>query len=77
MNGSEPPKLGESLRSLVVRPEIGRWTAVFLVVGLVAAFWAGPESWSVARKIAAGVLFGVGATFCLLLPRMIGGRDYN
>lgn len=77
MSDDEPAKLSESLRGLVARPEIGRWTVVFVVAGLAGAFWFGPDSWSVARKIAAGGLFGVGATFCLLLPRMIGGHDYN
>ncbi len=71
------PNLQASLYGLVVRPEIGLWTLAFIVLGELAAFAMAPDEWSVLRRVSAGVLFGVGATFCLLLPRMIGGRDYN
>ena len=71
------PDLRASVLGLVIRPEIGVWTVIFIAIGEVAAFAMAAPEWSVARKVAAGVLFGVGCTFCLLLPRMIGGRDYN
>ena len=72
-----PAQLSTSLVSLIIRPEIGLWTVFFIIIGEVAAFYFAPTEWSVMRRVAAGILFGIGSTFCLLLPRMIGGADYN
>ncbi|MEO0600019.1 MAG: hypothetical protein AAF211_01205 [Myxococcota bacterium] len=65
-----------TLARLLVRRDVQIWLVILTAIGLVASFTLLPEDWSVARKLAAGVLFGVGSAYCAALPRMLGGRDY-
>ena len=71
------PELGRATTALFLRREVQLWTLAFVIVGIAIGFVLFPTEWSVFRKFAGGVLLGVGSVFCLLLPRMIGGRDYN
>jgi len=66
-----------ALARLMARRDVQIWTVLLTILGLVGAFTVMPEDWSTGRRIAAGVLFGVGSAYCFALPRMLGGRYYN
>ncbi|MEM6930048.1 MAG: hypothetical protein AAF602_24125 [Myxococcota bacterium] len=65
-----------TLARLLVRRDVQIWLIVLTAIGLVGSFVLLPDHWSVARKLAAGVLFGVGSVYCAALPRMLGGHGY-
>ncbi|MEN0066878.1 MAG: hypothetical protein AAGA48_32405 [Myxococcota bacterium] len=65
-----------TLARLLVRRDVQIWIVLLTTIGLIGSFTLLPEDWSVPRRIAAGVLFGVGSAFCFALPRMIGGREF-
>lgn len=67
----------ENTVALVNRFDTQVWLVVLTIVGLVVAFALFPEEWSAGRKVLAGVFTGVGSTFCVFMPRMIGGHDFN
>lgn len=73
----EAPSLLETTGQLLNRTDTKLWLLFFLVVGLIAAALTSPADWSLARRLVAGVMFGVGGTFCVILPRIIGGHDFN
>ena len=77
MANPDDPKLLETTGQLLNRTDTKLWPVFFLLVGLSAALLVSPEGWSVGRRLAAGVVFGVGGTFCVILPRIIGGHDFN
>ncbi|MBX2801714.1 MAG: hypothetical protein KTR31_28810 [Myxococcales bacterium] len=62
---------------LWARTDTQIWLGLFVGIGLAVGLVLFPDDWSIARKLAGGVLLGVGATFCVFMPRMIGGRDFN
>ncbi len=66
-----------TLARLLERRDVQVWLVLLTVIGIVGAFLVLPEDWSVARKLAAGVLFGVGSVYSFALPRMLGGHHYN
>ena len=66
-----------TLARLFSRLDVQIWLAALVAVGLVGAFTMLPAEWGIPRKIAAGVLFGFGSAYCIALPRMLGGQNYN
>lgn len=62
---------------LLVRGDTRWWLFILVVVSVPLALVFMPEDWSASRKLAGGMLAGVGSLFCVFLPRMIGGRDFN
>lgn len=66
-----------TMARLLVRRDVQIWIVLLTVIGLVGAFTIAPVEWGLGRRVAAGVLFGVGSAFCFAMPRMIGGRDFN
>jgi len=71
------PSPTSTLVRLFNRTDVQIWLVVLIVIGLVGAFTMLPADWGVARKVAAGMLFGVGSAYCFALPRMLGGEHYN
>ncbi len=77
MSESDTPQLSETISMLLNRTDTRLWLMFFLIVGLASAAVIAPEGWSGGRRLVAGLLFGVGGTFCVILPRIIGGQDFN
>lgn len=66
-----------TIARLLVRRDVQIWLVILTALGLVGAFTVLPADWSAARRVAAGILFGIGSAYCFALPRMLGGHDYN
>lgn len=63
--------------ALLERTDTRRWLMILTVGSVVAATVLLPEDWSLVRRVAGGALMGVGSGFCVFMPRMIGGHDFN
>lgn len=69
--------LKQNTIALLNRRDTQVWLVILTAVSLGLGLVLFPAEWSVGRKLAGGLLTGVGSVFCVFLPRMIGGRDFN
>ena len=74
---SDTPDWKRNTVALLNRTDTQVWLLVLTVFSVLVVLFLFPEDWSLGRKLAGGVLTGVGSLFCVFLPRMIGGQDFN
>lgn len=62
----------EALERVRAHPIITAFTVACIGLGIAAAVVYLPAEWSLARRVAAGVLSGAGCSLLIVAPRVVG-----